>query len=220
MTIIISVAQQKGGAGKTTLSTNITVCLSNLEKKIALIDLDPQKSASMWYDLRQDYIADNTVDLLLHDYNIHDVLNHHCNKYDVILIDTPPYSKESARKLIEYSDFVMIPTQLSPMDIWATQPILDLCRETETAHFMVLNRVPYASKVSSKLHETLVENNLPISSTPIGNRNSYVSAFLNGSGVTEAEPKSRSAFEIKSLTSELLKMTACTKKEFIASAYR
>lgn len=219
MTVIISVAQQKGGAGKTTLSTNVTVCLSNLGKRVALIDLDPQKSATMWYGLRQDYIGHNTIDLLLHDYDLDAVLEQNCGRYDVIIIDTPPYTKESAKKLIDRSDFVMIPTQLSPMDIWATQPILDLTRDSDTAHFMVLNRVPHASKVSTKLHESLIECELPIAKTPIGNRNSYVASFLNGSGVTESEQNSKAAFEIKELTLELLQKTTNTKKDFVASSF-
>lgn len=219
MAIIISVAQQKGGAGKTTLSTNIAVCLSNLGKKVGIIDLDPQQSATMWYQIRQDNVADNTIDLLLHEFNLEDVLSHNTKNYDVILIDTPPYSKKSAEKLIQFSDFVIIPTQLSPMDIWATQPILDLSRDSKTPHFIVLNRVPHASKVSASLHQSLINNSLPLSKIPIGNRNGYVSAFLQGSGVTEADPKSRAAFEVKELTLELLHHTSQSKKDFVAARF-
>jgi cellulose biosynthesis protein BcsQ len=84
---------------------------------------------------------------------------------------------------------------------------------------MVLNRVPYASKVSDKLRESLVESQLPLSQTAIGNRNSYVAAFLQGSGVTELEPKSIAAMEIKSLTSELLALTKNTQKNFVANNF-
>lgn len=219
MTLIISVAQQKGGAGKTTISTNIAVCLSNLGKKVGLIDLDPQQSASMWYELRQNNIGDNTIDLLLHNYNLDEVLKTHCGHYDIIMIDTPPHAKESALKLIRCSDFVMIPAQLSPMDIWATQPILDMAQETKTAHFMVLNRVPHASKVSDKLRESLVESQLPIAQTAIGNRNSYVAAFLQGSGVTELDPKSQASIEVKELAMELFGLAKNTKKQFVATTF-
>lgn len=219
MTLILSVAQQKGGAGKTTISTNIAVCLSNLGRKIGLVDLDPQQSAGMWYELRQNNIADNTIDLLLHDNSLENVLKMHCGRYDIIIIDTPPHAKESALNLIRHSDFVIIPAQLSPMDIWATQPILDMAQETKTPHFMVLNRVPYASKVSDKLKESLMQSKLPLSQTAIGNRNSYVAAFLQGSGVTELEPKSTASLEIKSLTSELLSLTKNSQKQFVASQF-
>ena len=219
MTLIISVAQQKGGAGKTTISTNIAVCLSNLGKKVGLVDFDPQQSAGMWYELRQNNIADNTIDLLLHDNSLSSVLKTHCGHYDIIIVDTPPHAKESALNLIRHSDFVIIPAQLSPMDIWATQPIIDMAQETKTAHFMVLNRVPYASKVSDKLRESLIASRLPLAQTAIGNRNSYVAAFLQGSGVTELEPKSQASVEIKNLTTELLSLTKNTQKRFVATNF-
>ena len=114
---------------------------------------------------------------------------------------------------------MIIPAQLSPMDIWATQPILDMAHETKTAHFMVLNRVPYASKVSDKLRESLIESQLPLAQTAIGNRNSYVAAFLQGSGVTELEPKSQASLEIKGLTTELLLLTKNSKKQFVATHF-
>lgn len=215
MALILSVAQQKGGAGKTTICTNIAVYLSTLGKKVAIIDLDPQASTSMWYELRQNNIADNSMDLLLHDFSLRNVLEMHHKNYDIILVDTPPHVKESAVNVVKLSDFVIIPCQLSPLDIWATQPVLDIASETKTAHFMVLNRVPSASRVSETLKESLRDNKLPLSQTAIGNRNSFVSAFLHGSGVTELEPKSQASLEIKSLTNEVIKMTSKTEKKFM-----
>jgi intein-encoded DNA endonuclease-like protein len=96
---------------------------------------------------------------------------------------------------------------------------LDMAQETKTAHFLVLNRVPHASKVSSSLRDSLYENNLPLADIALGNRNSYVSAFLQGSGVTEFDPRSTAAFEVKRLTAELLKAIKNTQKEFVIKTF-
>src|SRR5262245_22910622 len=50
---VISVVSQKGGAGKTTIAVHLGVAAQNAGRSVAIIDLDPQASASTWKDLRK-----------------------------------------------------------------------------------------------------------------------------------------------------------------------
>tara|TARA_B100001093_G_C26835967_1_gene1018362 strand:- start:339 stop:1106 length:768 start_codon:yes stop_codon:yes gene_type:complete len=67
MTKIIAVANQKGGVGKTTTSVNLSACLGVLEKKILLIDADPQANATSSFGIND--IESGTYECLEHQKN-------------------------------------------------------------------------------------------------------------------------------------------------------
>ena len=66
---VISVANQKGGSGKTTLSANLAVLWSNSGYKVAIIDADKQRSLSNWHDARKNYYGDNDTGISIFLYN-------------------------------------------------------------------------------------------------------------------------------------------------------
>lgn len=77
---IVAIANQKGGVGKTTSSVNLAACLGVLEKRVLLIDADPQANSTSGLGFDSDSIELGT----------YQVLEHVCKAADVILKTNTP----------------------------------------------------------------------------------------------------------------------------------
>ena len=71
---IIAIANQKGGVGKTTTSVNLAASLGVLEKKVLLIDADPQANATSGLGIDVDSVETGTYQLLEHTISIKDAI--------------------------------------------------------------------------------------------------------------------------------------------------
>lgn len=126
--MIISVLNQKGGVGKTTLSINLASALAQMGKRTLLIDADPQGSALDWQASRQ---GDSLFPVVGMDKpTLHKDVPQLAAQQEIVIIDGPPRVNELARSAIMASDKVIIPVQPSPYDIWAADEIVKLIQET------------------------------------------------------------------------------------------
>lgn len=202
----LTIAQQKGGAGKTTLAVQLATAFVTNGKRVALIDIDPQASLSAWDRVRG---AANTATHLqltvmaVSGWRINNELTRIRRDHDLVIIDSPPHAETEAKTAIRYADLVLIPVQPSPMDVWATQPTMNLAGEAGVPIVAVLNRVPPRAKVVAQIRSALAEKGLPVANTVIGNRVAFASSMLEGLTVIETAHSSPAAQEIRSLAEEI-----------------
>ena len=222
MAKVITIAQQKGGAGKTSLAAHLAAYWASNNKgipkngamvddpkhrAITLVDLDPQGSLSTWYQTREDKGVE-TETLALRTgagWKVNSEIQNAQKSSDLIIIDSPPHSETSTRIGIRHADIVVVPLQLSPMDIWATRATMDLIKKERRPVLMVFNRVPARGRLAEDLKDRLKGEDLPIAQSTLGNRTAYASSLMSGKGVTETEPSSLAATEIRDLAKEVLK---------------
>jgi chromosome partitioning protein len=200
---VLTVAQQKGGAGKTTLAAHLGVALVQRGARVALLDIDPQGSLSAWAALRAEE-GEGPSHRQAAGWRTAQEAERLQRDHDVVIIDSPPHAETEARIAIRQASLVLVPVQPSPMDFWATAPTLDLVRAEQGWPLLVLNRVPPRAKLADTLIAHAGELGVPIAQSRIGSRVGFAAAMMTGRGITEAEPRSTGAGEITALAKELL----------------
>ena len=201
---VIAIAQQKGGAGKTMLAAQLAVTFAE-HASVALLDIDPQGSLTIWGKLRAS--APKAVQQLnmaaISGWRLASELEKLKTQHDIVLIDTPPVIDSDARRAIRASDLVLIPLNPAPPDLWAAEGTLKLAAEEKRKTVLVFNRAPSASRLRKRMEAEIAARGLRLLDTALANRAGYANAFADGLGVTEAGPTTQAAEEIRAAVSAL-----------------
>ncbi len=205
MAKIITIAQQKGGAGKTTIVVHLAISLMQAGNRVALVDIDPQGSLTNWYNLRERKYGKGYTGVAFFSssgWRLNTAINQFKEKYDYILIDSPPHTETDSKVAIRIADLVLVPMQPSPTDLWATSATLGFAQKEKKLVKIILNRYNH----SSKLAKEIISNLDDLLENYLGNRVAFSSCFLQGMSITELDPSSQAAYEVKQLTDEVLSL--------------
>lgn len=212
MSKIIGIVQVKGGAGRSTLATNLAGELSK-QGRTVLIDGDmPQGTSASWYAIRQqagkaaNLKADTATDHL----DLIAKVEHYRQQADFIVLDGPPRIAEMSRAMLVLADLCLMPVGASVAEIWATSDVLKLIEEARKIRPVDVRMVWTRHRPQTNLAKELAaqaegELGLPILKTPMGMRIAYVEAL--GAGLTAAEVGDTLArMEIRFLVAEVAKI--------------
>lgn len=207
---VVSILNQKGGVGKTTLSINLAAALKALNHSVLLVDADPQGSSLDWAAAREPAEPLFSV-VSCPKPTIHKTVADIGAGKDFVIIDGAPRVTDLARSCIMASDLVLIPVQPSPYDIWASQEVVSLIQEAviykpELKAAFVINRKIPNTAIGRDVESALAEFELPVLSTTIGQRVIFAESAASGLSVLEQDAKSQAAAEITALTREALNL--------------
>ena len=203
---VITIAQRKGGAGKTTLAAQLAVAWARQGAKVAVLDIDPQASLAAWVGLRRERLRDAAIGFefaAVPGWRAEQWIADRAREADLVVVDGPAHIETEARIAVRAAGLVLIPVQPSPLDLWATEATLAMARDERRPAVAVLNRVPPRSTATERIAGDLAKLGVAIAASRIGNRIALVHAMAQGLGVLETAPASPAAGEIAALASEL-----------------
>ena len=204
---VITIAQQKGGTGKTTLAVHLALAFIKYHNlKVAIIDTDPQGSLGKWFMIRSEKKISNenltfkTASLWGAQYESKSLKQDH----DIIIIDTPPKIESDARPAVEAADLVLIPVAPSHVDFWATEAIIDIAKKAKRKILIQINRANHRSKLISKTLEYIENLKMKASNTLIGSRQIFVESMGEGKTAIEKQRTGKAVEEVKNISNQIL----------------
>jgi chromosome partitioning protein len=181
---VITLANPKGGVGKTTICSALAVRAAEESRRVAMLDLDPQESLASWWTRRgktknpklfEVDAAVESIELLI------------CEGWDWLLVDTGPARIDLIESGVAVSDLVLIPTRPSAFDIEQASLSVELCESHRKPHAFVFNHAPAGTKITKSSIKFLRQNGSTVLDAAITFRPAYMAAATVGKSAPEVE---------------------------------
>jgi chromosome partitioning protein len=210
---ILTLAATKGGVSKTTLAAALAVHASMRGERVAVVDLDPQRSLSRWHEARvRDRGEAGKPALIPAGKKRLDEIKAAGAALDWLILDTPPGAAQITGRAVAAADLVLVPIRPSPMDVEAIRAMVAQCHTAGRDFLFVLTQTAPAKAGKEMVDgaRAYLQTMGPIAETEIASRVIYSSAMLSGGVATETEAAAKT--EIAALWTEITRRLAGAKR--------
>ncbi len=197
---IVSFAQQKGGAGKTTALVHLAEAWRRNGKSVCLVDLDPQRTLAQWGGLQAD--APFTV-VESAGWRASSDLREAGAAHDLTLVDCPGNASSLLEAALRASSLVLVPCQPTGPDVWASAAILKMAGDEKVPARVFLNRVPPRGGTTGEAVIALKTNGAEILTSRLGNRVAFSTGMMTGRTAFALARKSTAIAEVEALRAEV-----------------
>jgi chromosome partitioning protein len=193
---VIAVIAQKGGTGKTTVTLSLAVAAQLAGKIAAIVDLDPQATASNWSDRRQ---AESPVVVSTQPARLPHVLTSAQESgAALVLIDTPPRAEQAALAAAKAADLILIPCRPAIYDLETVATTLELIRIAgEKPLAAILNGVPPRGSKREQAEDVMKALGVIVCPAALGHRAAFNDAGALGLTAQEYDPNGKAGTETK-----------------------
>ena len=196
---IIAVVAQKGGVGKTTMSQCLAIEALRQGLAAAIIDTDPQKSATEWGEQREEADIDAPSVIALGSKSLASIVTDLRKRgASLVVIDTPPHSAPAINAALDVSTSAVMVTRPNPMDIRALEATWGIVCRMSKPSAVVFTQAPPGNRARALglARGRLEELKIPFCPTPISYTLSFPYAQAEALAVQEREPTGKARAEI------------------------
>lgn len=210
---IIAVVNQKGGAGKTTLSMQLAGTVARRGLKVLVVDTDAQGTATRWAASAPDDspFPAAVIGLSAAGSKVHREIAKFSSDYDLIVIDCPPALESPVpQSALLIADLALVPIIPSPPDLWSAMGIRQLIDtigeiNEDLQARLVINALEPRTTLAREALDLLPEFEIPVAKTALHHRTAYRQAAVFGGTVHQLGGRATAAAkEINALADEVL----------------